>query len=152
MCVGEGVFASDGAMVVGSLIGSTVGRNVGIQEAKPVGEIVGNANGCSEGMLVGGVTGEALGLEEGKRLGRWVPVGELLLGLLVGCEEILGAIDGKEEGREVGEITRMIEGLSEGAVVVGRSVGAFEGTREGSGKKCATLSGRICVNGSRARE
>ena len=126
---------------------------MGIQEAKRVGAIVGKVNGCSEGVLVGGAAGEALGLEEGERLGRWVPVGELLLGWLVGRKEILRAIDGTDEGRELGASTLATLGEKEGAaVVVGTSVGALVGAREGSGKKRATLSGRICVNGSRARE
>ena len=91
-------------------------------------------------MLVGRVTGEALGLDDGEGLGRLVPVGELLLGWLVGREEILGAIDGNDEGRELGASTLATLGKKEGAaVVVGVSVGAFEGAREGRGKKRATL-------------
>ena len=94
-----------------------------------------------------------LGLEEGIRLGRCVPVGPEVLGRLVGEKEILGVSEGGIEGRRLGEIEGTREGVIEGLpVFVGVRVGALLGEREGSAKKCATLSGRAWVKDSSVLE
>lgn len=80
--VGALVGIADGAIVVGTVVGSAVGIDVGSFDGMAVGVAVGVAVGDGDGAALGTTVGEAVGVPVGDFEG--APVGSLVVGELVG--------------------------------------------------------------------
>ena len=92
--VGLVVDLVEGARVGEGLLGVALGLVLGLRLGLTVGRVVGVVLGLTEGRVVAFAIGRVVGRCVGTTVGLYVFVGPLVLGRLVGCDEIDGAVVG----------------------------------------------------------